>query len=379
MASSIHNAPFTSLFLHFSSLLLLLLLLLLLFPCCYCSDHSLALTCTTQSSILPKNTLYAHCLDLPRLRSYLHWTYNPANATLDVAFIAAPDKPTGWIAWAINPTSDGMLGAQALIAYNLGNGSIGVDTFNVSSYKGVLPSRIAFDMLEKGAVGGSVTNGVPNIHQFKLENLNSKGKLDLMNGSGGDVVEDGGSDSRVKKKNIHGVLNAVSWGILFPIGAIIARYVRVFESADPAWFYLHASCQVSGYILGVSGWATGLKLGSQSKGVVYSTHRNIGIVLFILATLQIFALFLRPKQDHKFRVYWNVYHHGVGYAILVLGIINVFKGLRILEPGDKWVTTYITVISVLGGIALFLEVVTWIMVFKRKSNKSTKPYDGNGA
>ncbi|KAK9138541.1 hypothetical protein Sjap_009135 [Stephania japonica] len=200
-----------------------------------------------------------------------------------------------------------------------------------------------------------------------------------MNGSGGDVVDDGGSDSRVKKKNIHGVLNAVSWGVLFPIGAIIARYVRTFESADPAWFYLHASCQVSGYILGVSGWATGLKLGSQSKGVMYSTHRNIGIVLFTLATLQIFALFLRPKQDHKYRVYWNVYHHGVGYAILVLGIINVFKGLKILEPGDKWVTTYITVISVLGGIALFLEIVTWIMVFKRKSNKSTKPYDGNGA
>ena len=28
---------------------------------------------------------------------------------------------------------------------------------------------------------------------------------------------------------------------------IIARYLRTFPSADPAWFYLHVSCQVSAY------------------------------------------------------------------------------------------------------------------------------------
>lgn len=36
------------------------------------------------------------------------------------------------------------------------------------------------------------------------------------------------------KFQIHGVLNVVSWGILMPIGVIIARYLRVFKSADPA-------------------------------------------------------------------------------------------------------------------------------------------------
>jgi len=83
------------------------------------------------------------------------------------------------------------------------------------------------------------------------------------------------------------VLNAVSWGILLPIGAIIARYLKTFKSADPAWFYLHVSCQIIGYGLGVAGWATGLNLGSKSKGIVYTTHRNIGITLFSLGTLQV--------------------------------------------------------------------------------------------
>lgn len=86
---------------------------------------------------------------------------------------------------------------------------------------------------------------------------------------------------------IHGILNAVSWGTLFPLGIIIARYVRVFPGADPAWFYLHAFCQTSSYAIGVAGWATGLKLGSQSKGVEYTGHRNIGIALFAIATVQV--------------------------------------------------------------------------------------------
>jgi hypothetical protein len=85
----------------------------------------------------------------------------------------------------------------------------------------------------------------------------------------------------------HGVLNAVSWGVLMPLGAVIARYLKVFKSADPAWFYLHVTCQTAAYIVGVAGWGTGLKLGSDSVGVTYSTHRALGISLFVLGTLQV--------------------------------------------------------------------------------------------
>ncbi|KAK8941362.1 hypothetical protein KSP39_PZI010638 [Platanthera zijinensis] len=87
-----------------------------------------------------------------------------------------------------------------------------------------------------------------------------------------------------------------------PIGVIISRYLRVFKSADLAWFYLHAACQSSAYIIEVAGWGVVLKLGSDSKGITYHPHRNIGIALFCLATLQggdcrqdreqVFALYL---------------------------------------------------------------------------------------
>jgi len=79
--------------------------------------------------------------------------------------------------------------------------------------------------------------------------------------------------------------------VLFPLGVMIARYMRSFPSADPAWFYIHVGCQISAYAIGVAGWGTGMKLGSQSEGVQYSVHRNLGIALFCFATLQVNHIF----------------------------------------------------------------------------------------
>ncbi|KAG2672641.1 hypothetical protein I3760_13G051700 [Carya illinoinensis] len=357
-----------------------------------------SLTCSSQT--FTNNGLYKKCMDLPTLSSYLHWTYDQSNSSLSIAFIAPPSKSGGWIAWAINPTDTGMKGSQALLAFKSDNGSMTVKTYNISNIGPVTESKISFDVWDASAesssgvmrlfaklkvpsnpqtinqvwqVGPSVTGGVPDAHSMQTANLNAKSSLSLV---GEQTATPSGTDSRTKKKNIHGVLNVVSWGILFPTGAIIARYLRTFESAEPAWFYLHVFCQISAYAIGVAGWGTGLKLGSESPGVQYTGHRNIGISVFCLATVQIFALFLRPKKDHKYRLYWNIYHHGVGYSILILGILNIFKGYDILQPAKKWKSAYIIVIIVLGAIALLLEAITWIVVLRRKSSKSTKPYDG---
>jgi hypothetical protein len=80
-----------------------------------------------------------------------------------------------------------------------------------------------------------------------------------------------------------------------PLGVIIARYLKVFKSADPAWFYLHITCQTSAYIIGLAGWAIGIKLGNQSTSVEYTPHRIIGIFVFVLGTLQV-PLFFSYNQ-----------------------------------------------------------------------------------
>ncbi|KAL1198303.1 Cytochrome and DOMON domain-containing protein [Cardamine amara subsp. amara] len=362
-------------------------------------------SCSSQT--FSGNKSYPHCLTLPDLKAFLHYSYDSANTTLSVVFSAPPSKPGGWIAWAINPKSTGMAGSQALVASkDSKTGVASVTTLNIISYSSLVPSKLSFEVWDVKAeevandggalrifakvkvpadlaatgkinqvwqVGPGVNNGRIEAHEFSTPNLNAMGSLDLTGATAGVPVSGGDGNSRVHKRNIHGILNAVSWGLLFPIGAIIARYMRIFESADPAWFYLHVSCQFSAYVIGVAGWATGLKLGSESKGIQFNSHRNIGIALFAMATLQMFAMLLRPKKDHKLRFLWNIYHHGLGYSILILGIINVFKGLSILNPDHTYKTAYIAVLATLGGITLLLEVVTWVIVLKRKSANSTKP------
>ncbi|MCL7040820.1 hypothetical protein MKW94_016013 [Papaver nudicaule] len=399
-----------------SSRILLLTFLLVLFQQAQISN---SLTCSSQK--FNKNQLYKQCTDLPQLKSYLHWTYDSTNSSLDIAFIAPPDKPDGWVAWAINPTSTGMAGSQTLAAYKRSDGSMTVKTYDVKSYNEVVQGKIGFQVSNMEAeyvdgvikmyasivlpesygkvvnhvwqVGASLKNenGDLNVHGFSSDNKKSYGKLDLMSGSSGggggggggggstsppggsgSATSGGGISSKQRKANIHGILNAVSWGMMFPIGAFAARYLRVFQSADPAWFYIHVFCQLSGYVLGVAGWATGLQLGKQAQGYGNTLHRNIGITLFTFATLQIFALLLRPRKDHKLRFYWNIYHHGLGYGVLVLGIINVFKGLNLLQPLKVWKTSYIIFLCVLAGIVLVLEVLTWVVVLKRKSDKNHK-------
>ncbi|KAG0487254.1 hypothetical protein HPP92_009349 [Vanilla planifolia] len=358
------------------------LLLLLYFSCISTAQQS----CSGDS--FSQNRFFSLCNSLPQLSANLHWTYHPSNATVDVAYRAA-QASNGWIAWALNPSGTGMDGAQTIFAFHDSNNVMTTVTYPITfSNTTVKNSSLSFKVYNMDAefssnsmtiyatielpgnktrvnhvwqASTSFSNGMPNGHATTGPNVQSTATLDLLSGESSSA-----GNSRLHRKNRHGVLNAVSWGVLMPIGAIIARYMRVFKSADPAWFYLHVACQCSAYIVGVAGWGTGLKLGSDSKGVTYHSHRNIGITLFTLATLQVFALLLRPQKDHKFRFYWNIYHHIIGYTVIVLSVVNIFKGFDILDPDNKWKHAYIGIIATLGGIAVLLEVVTWGIVLKRK-------------
>ncbi|CAI8612476.1 unnamed protein product [Vicia faba] len=357
-----------------------------------------SLTCSTQK--LTGTITYPNCLDLPVLNAFLHYTHDPQNSTLSVAFIASPPTPAGWVSWGINPTGVGMAGAQVIVAFK-NDTAMAMKTLNLKSYSEIIPGKLSFDVWDMKAeedgggfmkifatvkvpvnvnavnhvwqVGPSVFAGMVGPHEFSPPNLNSKGRLSL---NGAAEVSDVPLDSATKKKYIHGLLNTVSWGILFPLGVIMARYVKTFPSADPAWFYLHVSCQLCAYVLGVAGWATGMKLGSESEGITFSIHRNVGITLFCLATIQVFALFLRPNKDHKYRFYWNIYHHSFGYTIIILGILNIFRGYEMLGPDHKWKSSYMTVIIALAVIALVLEAITWSVVMKGKCKNYNKTYDG---
>ncbi|EEF30377.1 Auxin-induced in root cultures protein 12 precursor, putative [Ricinus communis] len=367
------------------------------------SVPSLAQTCGTFT--FSSNQIYATCSDLPQLDSFLHWNYHPSNMTADIAFRRTGTTTSNWVVWALNPTGQQMQGSQALLAFHDSTGTptaytTSIDTMSPTMQRGNLSfgvqniraeysnnEMIIFATLQLNAnlistnqvwQVGTMTGTTFNSHAMDPANRASVGTINFATGT---TVA--GSAPSNSKKNVHGVLNAVSWGILMPMGIMIARYVKVFKVANPAWFYLHVACQSSAYVVGVAGWGTGLKLGSDSPGIKYEKHRNIGITLFCLATLQIFAMLLRPKPDHKYRLYWNIYHHSIGYATIILSIINVYEGLDILDPEKKWKRAYSGVLIFLGATAAVLEAVTWLIVIRRKktvsSDKYTNGTNGYGA
>ena len=309
------------------------------------SVSSLAQSCSSYS--FSENRIYRTCRDLSQLSCSLHWNYHQSNMTADIAFRKTGASTSNWIAWALNPSGPQMGGSQALVAYKHSNGTMLFYTTQVGASGSMQPANLSFEVSNLSAESAGVdmiifatlqlsstlesTNQVwqegplsgdnPGAHPLSAENKQSVGLVDFVSGS---VTSTGATTTpKDRKRNVsgwsinyayrllarhefilnhhskgvwnwffqvHGVLNAVSWGILMPVGIIIARYLKVFKSAGPAWFYLHAICQTSGYVVGVAGWATGIKLGSDSPGITYNTHRKLGITIFALGTLQVFSL-----------------------------------------------------------------------------------------
>ncbi|KAH7547776.1 hypothetical protein ACOSQ2_033343 [Xanthoceras sorbifolium] len=170
---------------------------------------AVSLTCTSQT--LKNKEKFDKCLDLPVLDSYLHYSYNATNSSLSIAFVAPPAKPQGWIAWAINPTGQGMIGSQALLAFKSDN-KVVVKTLDVSSFSSISESKLSFETwdlsgeatsngnlviygsmkVEEKAemlnqvwqVGSEVEDGMPLKHGFQPENMKSKGTLVLAGGGG---------------------------------------------------------------------------------------------------------------------------------------------------------------------------------------------------
>ncbi|XP_062193603.1 auxin-induced in root cultures protein 12-like [Phragmites australis] len=162
----------------------------------------------------PAGRSYANCTDLAPLGAALHWTYDVKAASLSVAFVAKPAgaNGAGWVSWAINPTGDGMKGAQALVAFKgAPSSAYVVNTYNVTGYRllSANSTPIAFKATELAAdesgakvrlygklqlhqgmkvvnhiwqVGSAVTSGAPAKHAFAKDNLEAKGKLVLAAG-----------------------------------------------------------------------------------------------------------------------------------------------------------------------------------------------------
>ncbi|KAL7201260.1 hypothetical protein ACSBR1_033044 [Camellia fascicularis] len=153
------------------------------------------------------------------------------------------------------------------------------------------------------------------------------------------------------KKN-HGILNMLGWGILMPIGAIVARH---FKEWDPVWFYSHISIQSLGFILGIAGVICGFVL-EPKLGANVNKHKGLGTFILVLGCLQVIAFLARPDKASKYRIYWNWYHFTVGRVLIFFAAVNIFYGIHLGKAGSGWNAGYAIALVGLFVVAAILEI-----------------------
>lgn len=205
-------------------MLRLVLVFFLLFTLCLSSS---AQNCSTYTSF-SNNLTFSSCNDLPYLNSFLYWNYNSSSGSLEIAYRHTGVRTSNWVAWAINPNDlqTAMIGAQALVAFQLSNGSMRAYTSQITSYTTNLPEGnlqySVSDLKATSANGeiviyatlplpintttinqvwqdGLVSNDSPEPHSGANSNINSKGTLNLL--SGQSATSSGGS-SMARNRNV---------------------------------------------------------------------------------------------------------------------------------------------------------------------------------
>lgn len=180
--------------------------LAILFLCTLASLFIISSAQTCSSFTFTSNRNFESCSDLPYLEAHLHWNYNPSTGKISIAY-RARQSSQGWIAWAINPSGAGMIGAQALVAFRNTNGSMTAYPTSITSYNpSMLPASLSFKVSDISAeysgnemiifavlgplgnattvnhvwqAGRSVLSNIPQSHPISQPNLQSIGTVNF--------------------------------------------------------------------------------------------------------------------------------------------------------------------------------------------------------
>ncbi len=148
----------------------------------------------------------------------------------------------------------------------------------------------------------------------------------------------------------HARIMVLAWGVLVPLGVIIARYFKIFPNQDwprkldhRLWWNTHRICQYAACVLMVVGlW---MILNAPPSGTINGPHWFLGWASLALAFVQMTGGLLRgtkggptdpakdgsPRGDHfdmtQRRLEFEVIHKGAGYVALIMSALAILSGL----------------------------------------------------
>ncbi|KAK7359624.1 hypothetical protein VNO77_01586 [Canavalia gladiata] len=159
---------------------------------------------------------------------------------------------------------------------------------------------------------------------------------------------------------MHGLLLWASTGFLMPLGILTIRGSIKSEPGSRrsrVLFYLHVGFQMLSVLLATVGAAMSLKKFENSFD---NNHQKLGLALYGAILMQAFIGFFRPHRGKKERSYWYFLHWILGTIVSLVGIINIYTGLkayhkRTLKSTTLWTILFTVEVSFIGLVYLFQD------------------------
>ncbi|KAJ4703841.1 Cytochrome b561 and DOMON domain-containing protein [Melia azedarach] len=144
---------------------------------------------------------------------------------------------------------------------------------------------------------------------------------------------------------VHGLLLWASMGLLMPVGILTIRMSSVREAISGretrVFFYLHVFLQLLSVILATIGAVMSIKNFENSFN---NNHQRLGLALYAAMWMQASIGFFKPPRGGKRRTTWYFVHWLLGTAISLVGIINIYTGLRAYHNKTSRSTTLWTIL-----------------------------------
>ena len=313
-------------------------------------------TCTLQVNNQAQS--YGFCAKLALFSTpyEVFWTVLPGNV-INLAFTVKTTD--GFAALAFAATGGSMAGARALIAsrstarvhrYSLfSHGALADDSiFDIRSQSVFATASEITALVQLAGVSGDIvqqviyttgvwSNNAPRGHGL---GVHGSGSLDLASGS---VSSSSGNDNQLKRQ-VHGWLMAVGWGLLIPLGTFWPRFAKKWN--PPAWFHLHRAFVVLGLVLTTAAFILGLVV---ADGLSDRTHGIVGVVVMSMGYAVVVLGLARPGLQSAWRPTWAVLHFWIARGAIVLAAINIFIGIDLLSPSPKgaYIASYALVLAAL--------------------------------
>ncbi|KAF2828052.1 hypothetical protein CC86DRAFT_405074 [Ophiobolus disseminans] len=178
-------------------------------------------------------------------------------------------------------------------------------------------------------------------------------------------------ESRQKALIAHGVLAALAFVLLFPVGAIMIR----LGSFRGVWL-VHGIFQLFAYIVYIVAFGLGVwMVNNMPANLLDKYHPIIGIIVFVLLFFQPILGYVHHVQykNYSRRTIWSYGHLWLGRIVITLGMINGGLGMLLASDAPAFLAFrptqgQIIAYGVIAGIMWLLWVAAAIIGERRRAS-----------